>query len=238
NIKIYAKDMGGNETISSIPSQILKKKFRSDKMPLSENFLQQKMPEFIPYNPELRGKPLIDLFVWVNTMLREDNFKTIQAVCQKSEARQLWQGTFLRMKNASPMAMYGDSRTYVYNGKTVGTSIHMGVDLASTTNAPIEASNSGIVSFAGPLGIYGNAVMIDHGFGVFTLYAHMANILVKAGQNVNMGDTIGKSGLSGLAGGDHLHFSVIVGGRFVNPTEWWDAHWIADNISKKMAISF
>ena len=238
NIRIYARDLGGNETVASVPRLILKKKFRNDKMALSDNFLQRKMPEFLQFNPALRDKPLIDVFVYVNTVLREENFKTIQAACAKSEAKPLWQDTFLRMKDASPMALFGDKRAWTYQRKAIGESIHMGVDLASLANAPIEAANTGLVAFAGPLGIYGNAVIIDHGYGLFTLYGHMSNIKVKGGQSVKRGEMIGNSGLSGLAGGDHLHFSVIVGGQFVNPTEWWDPHWIADNITKKLAVSF
>jgi murein DD-endopeptidase MepM/ murein hydrolase activator NlpD len=113
----------------------------------------------------------------------------------------------------------------------------MGVDLASTANAPIEASNNGIVSFTGVLGIYGNIVIIDHGLGLFSLYGHLNSIAVKNAQKVKKGEIIGYSGMSGLAGGDHLHFSILVGGQFVNPQEWWDAHWIADNVSRKMAIT-
>jgi murein DD-endopeptidase MepM/ murein hydrolase activator NlpD len=156
---------------------------------------------------------------------------------QKSEPKQLWQDTFLRMKNASPMALFGDVRTYLFQGKAIGESVHEGVDLASTEHAPIEAANDGVVVFAGPLGIYGNAVMIDHGFGLFSLYGHQSIINVKMGQPVKKGDVIGNSGISGLAGGDHLHFALIVGSQFVNPQEWWDPHWIADNVTKKIAMA-
>lgn len=238
NIKVYAADQGGNETLASVPRLILKKKFRSDKMSLSDNFLNQKMPEFLPFNPALRDKAPVDIFIYVNSELRNENTKTIQAVCQKSDARQLWQDTFLRMKDAAPMAQFGDRRTWMYNGKVIGDSFHLGVDLASLAKAPIEAANSGIIAFAGPLGIYGNAVMIDHGQGIFSLYGHLSGIQVSQGQVVKRGDIIGHSGLSGLAGGDHLHFSILVGGQFVNPTEWWDGHWIADNVTKKMAVSY
>ncbi|MCX5826903.1 MAG: M23 family metallopeptidase, partial [Deltaproteobacteria bacterium] len=237
-IKVYARDLGGNETVQSVPHLLLKKKFRNDKMPTSDSFLQQKMPEFIAQNPVLTGKPLIDVFIYVNGTLREENFRTIQTICQKSEPRQLWEGIFLRMKDASPMAQYGDHRTYVYAGKNIGESTHLGVDLASTANAPIEAANSGVVVHAGYLGIYGNMVMIDHGYGLLSLYGHLSNIDVKNGQAVKKGEVLGKSGLTGLAGGDHLHFSILVGGQFVNPTEWWDPHWIQDNVTKKMQVSF
>ena len=171
----------------------------------------------------------------MNGQMRQDNLKTIQAITRKSDPRPLWQDTFLRMKNASPMALFGDARTYVYQGKIIGESLHEGVDLASTEHAPIEAANDGIVVLAGPLGIYGNAVMIDHGLGLFSLYGHLSTIQIQSGQPVKKGDRIGYSGVTGLAGGDHLHFSIIVGDRFVNPQEWWDPHWIADNVTKKIA---
>ncbi len=233
-IRILAEDLAGNETVNGIPNLIKKRKFRSDTMVLSDGFLGQKMPEFQAAIPELRGKTPIETFVYVNTLLRSDNLKTIQSACLKSEPRQLWQDTFLRMKNAAPMALFGDRRTYFYGGKPVGESLHIGVDLASLVHAPIEAANSGIVRFTGLLGIYGNAVIIDHGLGLSTLYAHMSGIQVKPDQTVKRGEAIGLSGATGLAGGDHLHFGVAIHGQFVDPREWWDPHWIADNVTKKL----
>jgi len=237
-IRIVARDAGGNEATAVVPRLVLKKKFRNDKMALSDHFLQQKMPEFIAQNPALRDKTPIDIFVYVNSELRGKNNRTIEEIARKSGAKQLWQDTFLRMKDASPMAQFGDRRLWLYRGRPIGESVHMGVDLASTAKAPIEAANTGIIAFTGALGIYGNTVIIDHGQGLQTLYAHLSDIQVQNGQSIKRGEVIGHSGLSGLAGGDHLHFSMVVGGKFVNPTEWWDAHWIADNVTKKIPASF
>jgi len=232
-IRILARDRAGNETLSSIPALIKTRKFRADMMNITDAFLEKKMPEFQAAIPSLRGKTPIETFVYVNTVLRNDNYQTIQSLCAKSEPRQLWQETFLRMKNAAPMALFGDRRTYIYNGKSVGESIHAGVDLASLALSPIEAANSGIVRFTGPLGIYGNIVIIDHGLGLTTHYAHMSAIQVRPDQAVKKGEVIGSSGTTGLAGGDHLHFGVAIHGRFVDPREWWDPHWIADNVTAK-----
>jgi len=235
-IRILARDQAGNETLSSIPALIKKRKFRADTMTLTDAFLEKKMPEFQADIPALRGKTPLETFIYVNTQLRNDNYQTFQSVCRKSEPRQLWQGNFLRMKNASPMALFGDHRTYFYGGKPVGKSLHAGVDLASLAHSPIEAANSGIVRFTGPLGIYGNTVIVDHGLGVTTLYAHMSAIQVRPDQTVNKGEAIGSSGATGLAGGDHLHFGVAINGQFVDPREWWDPHWIADNVTAKTAF--
>jgi len=231
-IMIFARDEAGNETTMSIPCVIKEKKFRADKMNLSENFLQQKMPEFQAMVPSLQGKTSLEVFSYINSQMRNDNLLTIQKICQKSASKELWEGTFLRMKDGAPMALFGDKRSYMYNGKVVGESIHSGVDLASNARSPIEASNKGIVVFTGALGIYGNAVIIDHGLGMFSLYGHLSSIDTTVGKNVAKGEKIGLSGMSGLAGGDHLHFSIIVGGQFVDPKEWWDPHWIKDNITR------
>ncbi|MBN1545348.1 MAG: M23 family metallopeptidase [Syntrophaceae bacterium] len=237
-IRAYVKDAGQNETSENIRFILKKKKFRSDKVNLSDNFLQRKMPDFQTATPELRGKPLIDVFTYVNTKMREDNFKTIQEICKKSKPKALWEGTFLRMKDASPMALFGDRRQWLFEGREIGESLHEGIDLASVERAPVQAANSGVVLFAGPLGIYGNTVIIDHGVGMISLYAHLSSIQIQEGQAVRKGDAIGNTGLTGLAGGDHLHFGIMVGGQFVNPIEWWDPHWIADNVTKKVEISF
>jgi len=235
-IAIFARDDAGNEARIALPCNIKPKKFRSDKLNLGEAFLKQKMPEFQAMVPELQNKPLTDVFTYVNTRMREDNARTIQKICSHSSNKKFWDGTFLRMSNGKPMALFGDYRIYLIDNKPSGNSTHLGVDLASTAHAPIEAANAGIVKFAGPLGIYGNTVIIDHGLGLFSLYGHMSSIETSVEKAVKKGDKIGLSGLTGLAGGDHLHFSILVNGKFVNPVEWWDPHWIKDNIDKKMAF--
>jgi murein DD-endopeptidase MepM/ murein hydrolase activator NlpD len=232
--KVVARDDAGNETTVALPCLIKEKKFRKDKMNLNDSFLQQKMPEFQTMTPALQGKTPLEVFIYVNGQMRNENFRTIQSICQKSSPKKLWDGTFLRMPRAQPMALFGDSRTYLTGGKAIAGSLHVGVDLASTMHAAIQAANSGIVVFAGALGIYGNAVIIDHGQGLFSLYGHLSAINTSVGKAVKKEDIIGHSGISGLAGGDHLHFSIIAGGQFVNPQEWWDPHWINDNVTKKM----
>ena len=234
-IKVFARDSAGNESSIAIPCLIKEKKFRADKMNLSETFLQQKMPEFQAMVPALQGKTPLEIFTYVNEQMRNDNFLTIRTICQKSSPQKLWEGTFLRMKSAQPMALFGDKRTYTVGNKAIANSVHAGVDLASNAHAAIEAANNGVVVFAGPLGIYGNAVIIDHGQGLFTLYGHMSSSNATVGKAVKKEEVIGHSGISGLAGGDHLHFSIIAGGQFVNPQEWWDPHWIKDNVMIKMA---
>jgi hypothetical protein len=235
---IIAEDAAGNRAFSTIPFHIRKKNFRSDNMYISNDFLERKMPEFQQIYDNLQGKSLVETFSYVNKTIREDNFRTIQSICKNTQPRQLWNGAFLRMRNAKTMASFGEKRIYYHEGKEVSRSVHLGIDLASTRSAPIEASNSGMVAFTGYLGIYGNTIIIDHGFGIFSFYAHLGAIDVKEGDTVTKGQLVGRTDTSGLAGGDHLHFGIVVSGRFVDPKEWWDPHWIEDNISRKMALTF
>jgi len=103
-----------------------------------------------------------------------------------------------------------------------------------TSAIPVLAANDGKVLHASWLGIYGNCLILDHGMGVASLYGHLSSIDVKVGDSVTKGQTLGRSGMTGLAGGDHLHFTMLVSGHPVNPVDWWDPHWIRDRIERKL----
>ncbi len=233
-IGVVAKDGAGNQSLKILPCYIRNKKFRTEKITISESFLKHKMPEFQQSNSNLSEVTLLETFQYVNEQMRHDNFKTIQSICGKSENKQLWQGSFLRMEKAATTSRFGNKRIYYYKGKIAGKSVHMGIDLASVKHAGVVASNDGIVVFAGNIGIYGNTIIIDHGLGLFSLYAHLEMIKVKENQKVTKGELIGNTDTSGLAGGDHLHFSMLIGNKFVDPQEWWDPHWIRDNVERKL----
>jgi len=234
-IQVLAEDNAGNTGLFPVSFHVRNRKFRADRMNISQRFLEMKMPEFQHRYKDLAGATLVEVFAYVNTQIRAQDGATIKEICSNTRPERLWEGAFLRMKNAATMATFGDRRTYYHNGKEISKSIHMGVDLASTRNAPVVASNAGVVAFTGRIGIYGNTVIIDHGMGVFSLYGHLSSIVARKDQTVRKGEAIGRTGLTGMAGGDHLHFSMIVGGKFVNPVEWWDPHWIQDNITQKLS---
>jgi len=139
-----------------------------------------------------------------------------------------------RSKKKGSGVEFADHRAYVYNGHVIDHQDHLGFDLAVTANHPIEAANDGLVMLAKYFGIYGNTVVLDHGYGLMTLYAHLSSIDVKPGDMVNKEQTLGRSGMTGLAEGDHLHFTMLVNGKMVNPVEWWDSHWIQDRILRKL----
>ena len=140
----------------------------------------------------------------------------------------------MQLGNSQVEASFADHRTYFYNGKEIDQQVHLGFDLAVTSNVAVVAANAGTVLNASWLGIYGNCIIIDHGLGVASLYGHLSSFDVKVGDTVTRGQTIGRSGMTGLAAGDHLHFTMLVGGHPVNPVEWWDAHWVQDRVDRKL----
>ena len=162
------------------------------------------------------------------------NHETIAKLSQQSPAQFLWNGPFLQLSNSKVESFFADRRTYVYEGKPVDQQDHVGFDLSVVQHNPIEAANDGKVVIADYFGIYGNAVVIDHGAGLLSLYGHMSEIDVQPGQMVKKKEVLGKSGATGLAAGDHLHFGMFLHGVPVNPTEWWDEHWIHDRILTKL----
>jgi murein DD-endopeptidase MepM/ murein hydrolase activator NlpD len=233
---ILAEDEAGNQRIVGVSVTFLPTRFPKDTIKLTEGFLQRKVPELAPQTPgTATGAQLLEAFLKVNREGRQGAEKKIRDVARADSApKPLWQGVFRQQPNTKVFANYPEERTYVFDGRVVDTQWHLGIDLASRKQSPVEASNAGRVVFTGPNGIYGNMIVIDHGLGLATLYGHLSEIAVKVGQSVAKGETLGRSGETGLAGGDHLHFAVLVDGMYTSPLEWWDEHWIRDRIAKPL----
>lgn len=229
NSSIIATDNAGNQGKSIFPLTLRKIAEKHDDITISDGFLDRKIPEFEAFYPELSGSS-IDKFIQINNSIREQNSAVIKKICRNSVPEQLWQARFLRMAGASK-ANFADQRTYYYQGKAIDQQVHLGRDIASTTNVAIKAANHGKVILADYLGIYGNTVIIDHGQGIFSLYSHLSRIDTAPDKLVEKEAVIGHSGATGMAGGDHLHFSMLIHGVFITPIEWWDQHWIDVNIT-------
>jgi murein DD-endopeptidase MepM/ murein hydrolase activator NlpD len=226
--KVVVEDEAGNEVTASFPCSFKKADDKRDSVNLSDNFLQQKIPEFEQRFPQMQGSQL-EKYLYVNNEVRQSNAQTIAKACANTDQKQLWSDRFIRMPGAG-RAAYADQRSYIYNGRVVDNQTHLGVDIASTERIGIKAANRGKVIFADYLGIYGNMIILDHGQGISSLYAHLSSIDITMGTLVEKDQLIGHSGATGMAAGDHLHFSMLVQGIFVTPTEWWDQHWINVNI--------
>ncbi len=232
---LIAVDDAGNEALKTFIDSFDAKSFKSDTLNISDEFISKVVPEILAQTPDVRdrGDPL-ENYLEINRELRMKNAETIKALAQESKPEFLWSGPFRMLPNSKVMATFGEKRTYMYNGKVVDHQTHLGYDLASIRHAPIPAPNDGIIVLARYLGIYGNAVIIDHGYGLMSISGHLSSIAVKKGQRVSKGDVIGNTGATGLAGGDHLHFCTLLQGLPVNPLEWADGHWIRDRITRKL----
>jgi murein DD-endopeptidase MepM/ murein hydrolase activator NlpD len=236
-ISLYARDEVGNEARASFDYRVFPKTFRKSRITLDDRFLQKVVPEVLYNSAELTVEDpsnLLASYLQINRELRRQNNARIVAVANDTTPEILWQGAFKQLTNTAVEAGFADQRTYVYDGQEVDHQVHLGFDLASTRNAPVLAANSGRVVRAGWLGIYGNCVILDHGMGLQSLYAHLSSIDVAVGEVVEKNGRLGLSGETGLAGGDHLHFTMLLGGHPVTPVDWWSQQWIEDRIVRKL----
>ncbi len=232
----YAKDEAGNTARADFDRLTFPKPFKKSPIQLNDALLNRVVPAILETTTEVNPQgSVLEKFLVINGELRRKNAEKIASFAAQSAPEILWGGAvFHSFTNTAVESAFADQRTYIYQGKDVDRQTHLGFDLARVVNSPILSSNRGKVLYAAPLGIYGNCVILDHGMGVQSLYAHLASIGVQAGQMVEKEQELGKSGMTGLAGGDHLHFTVLVNGQMVNPVEWWDSHWIEDRILRKL----
>ena len=223
--RIFAVDKAGNLSKIRPGARTTSYIYRSESVDLTDDFLEIVKGKMRPSSPQT---PL-DAFIEINDKVRQENYKKIAKLCQTTVPKKLWKGSFLR-NNGATKAGYADSRTYKYHSKVVSQQTHLGLDIAGINNTPIFAANHGKVVFTGEIGIYGNVVILDHGYGLHSLYGHLQKIDVQEGEFVKKGDVIAASGETGLVFGDHLHFEMRVNGVPVNPIEWFDDVWVKSNI--------
>ena len=229
--RVFAEDRAGNRTAVGWSTEFKDTVFAETPIDLGPNFMDQKIPELadeLGYERE----DLLAAFQKINSEERAKNEARIREIVSASGGERLFEGPFAQMLNSQVTSRFAEHRSYFYKGARVSEAIHYGYDLASTAGAPVESANRGRVLYAGPLGIYGNCVVLDHGLGLTSLYGHLSQIDVQEGQLVEKGARLGRSGKTGLAGGDHLHFAILVGGTYVDPVEWWDAKWVREKIEE------
>jgi murein DD-endopeptidase MepM/ murein hydrolase activator NlpD len=225
----FARNGAGTEVTATFWTKVFPKSFRSSDINLTDKEMTKVVGEL---DPDGTGS-LPERFVKLNKEMRQANTQQIYELRKKTENKILWSGPFIPMKGARE-SYFADRRSYYYNGKKIDEQTHLGYDLAQTNNMPVKAANSGRVIWADRLGIYGNCVIIDHGYSLQSLYGHMSRIIVKDGDMVQKEQQIGISGSTGMAFGDHVHFSMLIAGYQVDPKEWWDEHWIHDRILSKI----
>ena len=233
--QVFASNAAGNDVTSPITVQFPKKeqpKYTVHDLQVSDAFLQKVIGEL---DPNGSGDP-VARFVRINNEMRRANNKTLSDLRLKTADRFLFSQPFARQAHSQAEASFADLRNYIYQGKKIDQQVHLGYDLAVTQHVGVEASNDGRVVYAAPLGIYGNCIVVDHGFGLQTIYGHLSHIDVHEGDLVKRGQVMGQSGMTGMAGGDHIHFAMQLDGVQIDPKEWWDSHWIQDHIARRVDL--
>jgi len=233
--QVFASSGAGNDVTSPITVQFPKKeqpKYTVHDMQVSDAFLQKVVGEL---DPNGSGDP-VTRFVRINSEMRRSNNKTLSDLRLKTTDRFLFSQPFARQSHSQAEATFADVRNYIYQGKKIDQQVHLGYDLAVTQHVGVEASNDGRVVYAAPLGIYGNCIVVDHGYGLQTIYGHLSHIDVHDGDMVKRGQVMGQSGMTGMAGGDHIHFAMQLDGVQIDPKEWWDGHWIQDHVAKRVDL--
>jgi murein DD-endopeptidase MepM/ murein hydrolase activator NlpD len=240
NIQVFARDVAGNQATTPLDYRVFPKAFRKSRIEIDDRFLQLVVPAIASNSPneQIPTDDILAGFLKINREVRQKNNQYIRDLAKKTSPDMLFKDVFQQLGNSQVEAGFADARTYVHQGKDVDQQVHLGFDLAVTANVPVSAAQRGVVVHADYLGIYGNCVIIDHGLGVQSLYAHLSSMDVKNGEKVEKGQQIGRSGMTGLAGGDHLHFTMLVGGEQVSPVDWWSTQWMQDRVLRKiMAVS-
>lgn len=226
-IYAVAEDMAGNQKVRAVRTKIKAKEYSMSSINITDSFINTVVLSLL--NITDTSDP-VGVFREVNEKWRAEGLAKLIEISKVTEPEIFWKGRFLQMKNSKVMARYGDKRDYLYNDEKISESIHLGFDLASIPHAIVEAANTGIIRFAGDIGVYGNTVIIDHGLGLMSLYSHLSDIMVREGEAVKKGAVIARTGSTGFAGGDHLHFGIMIHGYEVSPLYWWDSRWLRTNI--------
>jgi len=232
---VWAQDPAGNRGRENFWKRIFPGRFRKRNINISDRFMERVLPGIVERSQQVESSSdLLETFLEVNGSLRRVNNRQIAELAAQSASAPLWTEEFLQLSNSQVESSFADFRTYLYRGKKIDEQTHLGFDLASLAQAPVECSNDGVVIFAEYLGIYGNTVVVDHGLGLQSLYAHLSRFDVKVGEEVRKGQSLGRTGQTGLAGGDHLHFTMVLHGTQVNPIEWWDAAWVRKRVLSRL----
>jgi hypothetical protein len=232
---VFASNGAGNDVTSPIQFQFPKKeqpRYTVHDLQVSDAFLQKVVGEL---DPNGTGDP-VPRFVKINSEMRKANNKTLADLQYKTADHFLFSQPFTRQSHAAAEATFADLRNYIYHGQKIDQQVHLGYDLAVTQHVGVEASNDGRIVYAAPLGIYGNCIVVDHGYGLQTIYGHLSRIDVHEGDSVKRGQVMGLSGMTGMAGGDHVHFAMQLDGVQIDPKEWWDPHWIQDHIARRVDL--
>ena len=232
---VFAENGAGNDVASALTVIFPNKeqpKYTTHDLQVSDAFLNKVINEL---DPGGTGDP-VARFVKINSEMRRANNKTLSDLRFKTGDHFLWSRPFIRQPHSQAEANFADVRNYIYHGKKIDQQVHLGYDLAVTQHVGVQAANDGKIVYAASLGIYGNCIVVDHGYGLQSMYGHLSRIDAHEGEMVKQGQVMGLSGMTGMAGGDHVHFAMQLDGVQIDPKEWWDPHWIKDHVARRVEL--
>ena len=235
-VNLIAIDKAKNKTLTKVPLYIKSRKVKIDNMKISDNFINKVSKVVLTRSGFDVPNDEAEIFVKANKELRQSNVDTIKNEVRKNMNLEKFSNfnikRFKQLPGSKTFAHFGERRHYFYKNEKIDEAWHLGMDWASIRKAKIFTSNAGKVIFKDYLGIYGNTVIIDHKYGLATLYAHTSSFNVELNQMISANKQVASTGSTGAVFGDHLHFGVLVQGIEVNPLEWMDKYWIRENITK------
>ena len=152
---------------------------------------------------------------------KQKESEELSGIVSRKNYIQYWEGKFVYpVKRPEIVSDFGKLRTYYIGTRFLFRSFHRGIDFSERYGAPVYAPNAGVVVMAKNRMLTGNTIVIDHGFGVYSLIFHLSSLLKREGEFVKKGELIARVGSSGLAEGSHLHWGLYVNGDYVDPGQW------------------
>lgn len=199
-------------------------------------FVEGKLTELadkIESNDAASSDPVKKFSLVING-LRKVTEKKIHEVSKRSELKSSWDGAFQRPAGATLRADFGEIRDYLYGSELLGNFIYTGAEFSSSSGLGISAAAPGKLIYVGDLGLYGKSVIVDHGFGLATVYGYLDSTSAEIDAEVKAGTVLGKAGVSGFSEAPGFLYEVRIHGIPVRPIEWWDARWVHDHIRRKI----
>lgn len=233
-VNLVAIDKANNKSVTKIPVYIQDLKIKNDKLKISDNFINNISKPVLEKSNENIPNDNVEIFIAQNRDLRAKNVSKIRSISldnmSRDQINHFSLNRFKRLSGSKTFAGFAERREYFYEGESIDKAWHLGMDWASVIRADVKVSNPGKVIFDGYLGIYGNTMIIDHGLGIQSLYAHTSNMNFQKGDEVKRNEKIANTGSTGAVFGDHLHFGILIQGVEVNPLEWMDSNWIKTRV--------
>jgi murein DD-endopeptidase MepM/ murein hydrolase activator NlpD len=240
-MELIARDALGNSAQARFNYRIKHRRWSSFKATFSEESARTMRESLLAYaqREKVPVKPSGDLASDLKMLLKALSLSDagfIDTALSEPVAERLWREAFLPPVPSSPNNSAGDQRSVLVGNTEIVRGAATGVRFPVSKRTSVVAGNGGKVVFIGELGLLGNTIIIDHGFGLSTIYGHLSTVKVQRGLSVERGQEIGQTGTSGFAQSEEVYFEMRLHGQPVSPNEWWDQSWVTDHVENKVAF--